>query len=130
MLLVSSEEKAQEELRDIFQKTKWALRRVSSYEETAKELKKDPPSVVICEEELEDGKWQDILVLVEECGSPLIVAAAYNDDVVNNGHLWSEVLNLGGYDVLARPLDNEEVFRIVAGAWRYWREKKKREQEQ
>jgi FixJ family two-component response regulator len=35
-----------------------------------------------------------------------------------DAHLWAEVLNLGGYDVLAKPFDDQEVQRVVAGAWR------------
>jgi DNA-binding response OmpR family regulator len=32
-------------------------------------------------------------------------------------HLWAEVLNLGGYDVLAKPFDGCELFRALSSAW-------------
>jgi DNA-binding response OmpR family regulator len=32
--------------------------------------------------------------------------------------LWAEVLNLGGYDVLAQPFDGEEVARVIGSAVR------------
>ncbi len=35
--------------------------------------------------------------------------------------LWAEVLNLGGYDVLAQPFDAEEVYRVVFLAWDEWK---------
>ncbi len=34
--------------------------------------------------------------------------------------LWSEVLNVGGYDVMAQPLDSNEVERVVASAHRHF----------
>jgi hypothetical protein len=34
--------------------------------------------------------------------------------------LWAEVLNMGGYDVLAEPLDSEEVTRVISAAARHF----------
>jgi hypothetical protein len=45
----------------------------------------------------------------------LIVSSRLADD-----RLWAEVLNLGGYDVLARPFNRVEVIRVVQAAWRAW----------
>jgi DNA-binding NtrC family response regulator len=36
--------------------------------------------------------------------------------------LWAEALNLGAYDVLAKPFDPTEVCRIVSLAWMHWAE--------
>jgi FixJ family two-component response regulator len=47
--------------------------------------------------------------------SNVIVTSRLGDD-----HLWAEVLNLGGYDVLAKPLDGSELFRALSSAWRNW----------
>ena len=33
--------------------------------------------------------------------------------------LWAEVLNLGGYDLLASPFDPIEVDRVVTLAWEF-----------
>jgi len=33
------------------------------------------------------------------------------------------VLNLGGYDVLPKPLEASEVTRVVSLAWMHWRQK-------
>lgn len=48
------------------------------------------------------------------CPSMVIVAARVADEA-----LWAEVLNLGGYDVLAMPFDEEEVERVLTAAWRH-----------
>ena len=43
----------------------------------------------------------------------LIVVARVGDE-----RLWAEVLNLGGYDVLAKPLDPAEVDYVISAACR------------
>ena len=35
-------------------------------------------------------------------------------------HLWAEVLNLGGYDVLAEPFERDEMVRVVTSARRHF----------
>jgi hypothetical protein len=45
----------------------------------------------------------------------LIVTAKLADD-----RLWAEVLNLGGFDVLAQPFYRGEVTRAVGHACRSW----------
>jgi len=34
--------------------------------------------------------------------------------------LWAEALNMGAWDVLAKPFDKMEVIRSVQSAWRRW----------
>ena len=46
-------------------------------------------------------------------GQVLIVTSHAGDDA-----LWAEVLNLGGYDVLAQPFDPSEVARVITSAGR------------
>jgi DNA-binding response OmpR family regulator len=36
---------------------------------------------------------------------------------------WAEALNLGAYDVLAKPFEATEVIRIVSLAWRHWQDR-------
>ena len=33
-------------------------------------------------------------------------------------HLWAEALNLGAYDLLAKPFDRMEAMRVLDAAWR------------
>jgi DNA-binding response OmpR family regulator len=42
----------------------------------------------------------------------LVVTSRIADD-----SLWAEALNLGAYDVLAKPFDGAEVVRVVSLAW-------------
>jgi len=72
-------------------------------------------SVVICEALLPDGNWKDLLAgMASAQASPVLVVTSN----VADESLWAEVLNLGGYDVLAQPFDREEVARVVRSALR------------
>jgi DNA-binding response OmpR family regulator len=46
----------------------------------------------------------------------LIVTSRLADE-----QLWAEALNLGAYDVLAKPFDTEEVIRVLSLAWLHWK---------
>ena len=50
----------------------------------------------------------------------IVLTGAMSDEV------WSEVLESGGYDVLAKPLDAREAVRVVSLAWRQWRDTRER----
>ena len=45
----------------------------------------------------------------------LIVTSRLADD-----RLWAEALNLGAWDVLAKPFHVTEVIRSVRSAWQHW----------
>ena len=77
--------------------------------------------VVLCERELRDGGWKNILKIVEEHqNQPLLIVTSRLADEA----LWAEVLNIGGYDVLLTPYETEEVVRVISVASMYWKRKK------
>jgi len=72
-----------------------------------------PVPVVLCEDFLPDS-WQDLLAqtaLLPDQPS-IIVTSRLADD-----YLWAEALNLGAYDVLAKPFDIAELTRSLRLAW-------------
>ena len=72
-------------------------------------------SIILCEQSLPDGSWKNVLDQIAGLTEvPMLIVTSGLADA----HLWAEVLNLGGYDVLAKPFDDQEVQRVVAGAWR------------
>ena len=48
----------------------------------------------------------------------LIVTSRLADE-----HLWAEALNLGAWDVLAKPFDHREVIRGIRTAWQHRRDR-------
>lgn len=70
-------------------------------------------SVVLCDDELSDGDWRDVLTRIEALPvAPALVVASHLADE----RLWAEVLNRGAYDLLLEPFRAEEVVRTVEGA--------------
>jgi hypothetical protein len=109
VLLVCATAEAGDTLTGILRKDRWAVQPAQSAEEALDHLSRHTIPVVICESSLPDGDWKDLLSKAPR----LIVTARNADDA-----LWAEVLNLGGYDVLAQPFDEGEVSRVVASAGR------------
>ena len=104
-------------LRNIFSHTNWILYRVDTVAAARQFLGDIAPPVVLCDRELSDGTWKEVLSVLQGQPQPahLIVSSHLADD-----RLWSEVLNCGGYDLLEKPFEPDEVFRVVSLAWRHW----------
>ena len=97
---------------------RWNISTANSCLDAMVELAKGPVEIAICERDLPDGDWRDMLRCLGGCPEPpsLIVTSRVAD-----GFLWAEVLNLGGFDVLAKPFDGNEVGRVVDSAARHRR---------
>lgn len=67
-------------------------------------LSRSTISVVICDTDLSDDDWKDVLQHVLQARSALVLIVTSR---VADHSLWAEVLNLGGYDVLTQPFDGE-----------------------
>ena len=76
-------------------------------------LQQDDYDVILTEAALPDGNWVDVLQLARECpGAPRVIVT----DPQADARFWSEVLNLGAYDLLAQPFYEPEVRRILYNA--------------
>ena len=73
--------------------------------------------IVICDHQLPEGSWRRFLEAPDSGAAPaaVIVTSRSADE-----RLWAEALNLGAYDVLAKPFERREVYRVVDSAWRHW----------
>jgi DNA-binding response OmpR family regulator len=73
--------------------------------------------IVVCEHQLSDGVWNHLFQKLERMPQPpkLIVASRLADE-----KLWSEVLNVGAWDVLTKPFEVREVLHVVRHAWESW----------
>lgn len=119
LLTVSTDGSDYQMLRQIFHHQDWQIARARTCQEAGRLMAEREPAVVICDMNLGDGCWRQLLEQAQSLEHPpMIVVVAPSAD--NN--LWSEVLNLGGYDVLLRPFEKTEVIRVISMAWRHWRE--------
>ncbi len=123
VLAVTAAEEEVVFLEHLFSHSKWKLDVARSCGEARRRLQIGAAPVVLCSRHLPDGTWRDLLA--ESSAWPerprLIVMARSADD-----QLWAEVLDQGGYDLLAQPLDTREVVRVISLAWRQWRSERER----
>jgi len=103
-------------VRRIFQNACWQVDYAKNLDAAGKLLHQKGASVVLCERDLPDGTWKDLLPRIGELPvipSLLVVSRHADDD------LWADVLSCGGYDVLPKPFDRAEMVRVVSMAWRF-----------
>lgn len=125
VLLISPFDEDHKHLSDILKHSNWQQHGVRTRKESLDFLRDNVTPVVICESELPDGSWRDILSQFGRMLHPpfLVVTSRLADD-----RLWSEALNLGAYNVLAKPLNKTEVFHVVGLAWLSWKQQWERPQ--
>jgi DNA-binding NtrC family response regulator len=88
----------------------------SSCEEALDLLKKMRITVILCDRDLPGLDWRDALqkLAASRPDCPIVLTSSVNDE-----YLWDEVIHKGGYDVLSKPLQEEQTVRAVNLAWSY-----------
>jgi len=115
-LLVADDDRLHNALRRIFDHSNWQLTSAYSIREGLDLLKSSDPFVVLCDRHLPDGDWRDLYEALADARitRPIIVVAEIADE-----QFWLESLGSGAYDVLEKPLQASEVYRLVSQAWMY-----------
>ncbi|MEP6538245.1 MAG: response regulator [Bryobacteraceae bacterium] len=115
LLIISPHKEDRTAVSKILQNPCWRIDQASTLEEAKHHLEYRSASVILCESDLADGCWRDLLPVLRElptAASVVVISRQANDD------LWSDVLSTGGYDVLSKPFDRRELVRVVGMAWR------------
>jgi DNA-binding response OmpR family regulator len=104
-------------VREVFRECGWRLFEAPDRQRATQYLRRHPVHVVIAKSDLPDGSWREILGHLRclVC-PPLLIVTSHTADE----QLWAEVLNIGGYDVLAQPFERDEMVRVVASARRHF----------
>ena len=121
ILSVTPYEEDQFWLQIIISHSKWKLYRADRLESALAVLHEHEVGVVLSENDLPPHSWIDILDVIHHVqdAPSLIVTSRLADE-----RLWAEALNLGAYDVLAKPFNRDEVLRTVSLAWLNWHHKR------
>ncbi len=119
LLVVSDCSAEREFLGALLRKSGWEVHLARTLVDVMKTLRIRGLGVVLSESRLPDGhNWKDLLDEFQGLETaPLLIVT----DRLADERLWSEVLNLGGYDVLLKPLEREEVLRVADSAWTNWK---------
>ena len=114
LLAVFSSKEDRTILRAILDRSGWDLRFTPSFEEARNALHAFHFKAVLSDGFLPDGHcWQDLLreIAALTHQPPLIVADRQADE-----RLWVEVLNLGGWNLISKPLKAKEVLHVLSVA--------------
>ena len=114
LLAVSANPDDRRSLESILDSPGWTIQSAVSLREATR-LLKGKPSLIVCDRDLPDGSWKDLLRQALKLDKPpaVVVVSRHADQ-----RLWAEVLNLGAFDVLLRPFEKMEVTRVVGMAAR------------
>jgi DNA-binding NtrC family response regulator len=76
--------------------------------------------IVICDCDVSSSSWSEMLARISLLPDPplFIVSSRLADE-----RLWAEAINLGAWDVLAKPFQADEVIRIVSIAGQHWEDR-------
>jgi len=118
VLSVSPDHEDCASLQNIFE-SHWAVIGSATVASALSVLRQIPIPVVLCDCEVSSGTWGEMLDDLSRFPDPplLIVTSRLADE-----RLWAEALNLGAWDVLAKPFDAGEVNRIVSIAGQHWQD--------
>ncbi len=117
-LLASSSEDDLHALYELCPRMNWKLDLARSIAEArSRILRLGPPPIIICERDLPDGNSRILFQEAETLPHPprFVVCSRLADE-----YLWAEVLNLGGFDVLAKPFEAREVNYVIQCACDSW----------
>ena len=98
-------------------RNQWRVTFADSFE-TAQTLSVElRASAVLCDRDVPGREWREVVeALSQSRHRPcvLLVSSVVDD------YLWNEVVRRGGYDVLSKPLREEDLVRAIKLAWAYW----------
>jgi DNA-binding response OmpR family regulator len=104
-------------LADVCSRKQWNVLFADTSDQARAALDQVKAPVILCDRDLAGGEWRDVVQAL--ASSPHRACVILISRVVDH-YLWNEVVQRGGYDVLLKPLREEDVVRAVRLAWSYW----------
>ncbi len=115
ILFVSRSEADCRTLREVAGSMSQSVVSCAGVQQARKAIRQYGPKIVICETpEGEKRNWQELLQEAQATQSLMLVVSRHADE-----RLWAEVLDLGGFDVLAMPFHRDELRRALSSALRH-----------
>jgi DNA-binding response OmpR family regulator len=104
-------------LATVSQTNPWDVVFVKTCAEAEQVSEQIKPHIILLDRDLAEGDWRQSL---SACASSSGGACTMLISRVADDYLWNEVVSNGGYDVLRKPLREQDVLRAVKFAWFYW----------
>jgi DNA-binding NtrC family response regulator len=117
LLCVLAEDQDCSLMTDLCKRNQWEVFFATTREEAERVLQKLQPQIILFDRDMAGLDWRE-LVTYFAAASPraciMLVSKVFDD------YLWNELVSNGGYEVLGKPLREDEVSRAVRMAWSYW----------
>jgi CheY-like chemotaxis protein len=113
VLSISTVPEDHDSLRRILHDPSWRVTAALSCQQAITYLCRDRMDVIVCNCHLPDGSWRDILSYIAELTEPSVVVVTSR---AAGADLGAQVRALGGFGVLSKPFQAEEVSRVVIAA--------------
>jgi hypothetical protein len=118
LVAISHDRRCQERLNEMAESYGWELFLCSNCKGAESVLRTESVPIVLCDRDTLGIYWRDALrIFLGSDRSRCVVLFSNADD----DYLWQEVIRCGGYDVVHKPLREEQVVRTVKFAWSFWK---------
>lgn len=118
ILLTSAQRDDARNLQTVLDGTLWSVIEAENRTEAVRRLKEKEVSIVLCDRDFGDAPWQQTMqeLIAARRGVCVILLSGVADQ-----YLWDEVVRLGGFDVLTRPFQREQVISLLMFAYTHWK---------
>ena len=116
ILLASERDDDYRRLQALLQNTKWTLVRPLSWGEVSSFCDRAVNPIVLVDRHFQGSDWRfTVSSLLNTTASCCLILLSD----VSDPYLWNELVQQGGFDVLARPFERSEVLRTLAFAQKH-----------
>lgn len=120
LLLVSGQESDRKTLEQMLFDTRWNLWVANSCLAGMERLKAVRIPVVLYDRDLPDSDWRATMAALRSLPDPArIILLSHASD----HSLWEDVIELGGFDVLTRPIRKADLIQTLECALRLWQQR-------
>ena len=104
-------------LHQLSARNSWGVIFASSRDEARDALRNVQPQIILLDREADLADWRYTVSSLSAAsnGACVLLVSRVADE-----YLWNDVVSNGGYDVVRRPLSEEDLLRNVRLAWSYW----------
>jgi DNA-binding NtrC family response regulator len=120
VLAITHDDRDRQSLAACAVRGQWDLTIATGFEDALDASEKSGAAVILCDRDLPGLDWRAALkkLAASKPAFAIILISWVNDE-----YLWDEVIHRGGYDVLTKPLREDQTVRAVNLAWSYSKER-------
>jgi DNA-binding NtrC family response regulator len=118
VLAISQDRGCQERLKNLAEFYGWDLFLCATCKNSAALTNFASIPIVLCDSDRLDMNWRDAfqLFLKSDPSRCVLLCSPSGDD-----RLWQEVIRFGGYDLVPKPISEEQIVRTIQFAWAFWK---------